>query len=139
MVNSENWLKQERAQRGLTTRALAARAGISAPRITQIEKGGEATRDMIERIVRALTLGDSDDRAYRSLLNAGMRAAFPRPEDASRSLSPAEALVRRTMDYQKEAQGGIVELTEAQVDALIDSLEKFAEFSVTQEAQKQPK
>ena len=134
-IERGNWLKQAREARGLTTRALAARAGISAPRITQIEKGGDCTRDMVERISRALTTEDADDHGYHALLNAGLKAAFPRPEDATASLSPAAALLRSTLAAQQAAENG-KELTETQIDALIDDLEKFAEFSVTRETRK---
>lgn len=76
------WLRKERLKRGLTIRALAERAGITHPRISQIESGDEATRDMVMRLVTALAGEHPDEHIYNSLLNAGLKAAFPRPEDA---------------------------------------------------------
>jgi len=132
------WLKTERLQRGLTIRELAARAGITHPRISQIEAGDEATRDMVERLVAALAGEGTDEHVYRSLLNAGLKAAFPRPEDGAETLSPAEALLRSTRAAQQAAESG-EGLTEDVMDNLIDQIERFAEFSVAQEAQRQSK
>jgi len=132
------WLYDARQERGLTMTALADRAGISHARIVQLEKGDAPTRDMAERLVAALAGEGADEHVYRALLNAGLKAAFPRPEDASETLSPAEALLRSTRAAQQAAESG-EGLTEAVMDNLIDQIEKFAEFSVAQEAQKQSK
>ncbi len=76
------WLYDARTERGLTMTVLADRAGISHARIVQLEKGDLPTRDMVERLVVGLLAKDSDEYVSRTLLNAGIKAAFPRPEDA---------------------------------------------------------
>lgn len=79
------WLYDARTNRGLTMTALADRAGISHARIVQLEKGNAPTRDMVERLVAALMGDDPEGHVFRALLNAGIKAAFPRPEDAEGS------------------------------------------------------
>ena len=69
------WLRTSRVSRGLTIRELAALAGISHPRISQIEGGDTATRDMIERLARALSPEGADEHTARALLNAGLKAS----------------------------------------------------------------
>jgi transcriptional regulator with XRE-family HTH domain len=70
------WLFNERRSRGLTMVVLAERAGISHPRIVQLEKGGTPSRNMVERLASALACPcagkESDGDA---LLNAGLKAA----------------------------------------------------------------
>jgi len=69
------WLRSARDARGMSVRALAERAGISHPRISQIEGGDSATRDMVERLATALSPGDEDSYTSQQLLNAGLKAA----------------------------------------------------------------
>lgn len=59
----------------MTIRALAARVGITHPRISQLENGDEASRDMVTRLAAALSGPDADERTATALLNAGLKAA----------------------------------------------------------------
>ncbi len=70
-----SWLRKVRAAQGLTMRDLAALAGTTHPRISQIENGDTPSRDMVERLARALSPDDADEHTARALLNAGLKAA----------------------------------------------------------------
>lgn len=73
--------------------------GVSHSRITQIEKGGPATPDMVERLARALSSGN--DHIFRALLNAGLKAGFPRPEDVEKDADPENPHIIYNEDYKK--------------------------------------
>ena len=55
------WLYEERSSRGLTMVVLAGRAGVSHPRIVQLEKGDSPSRDMVARLASGLSGDDPDE------------------------------------------------------------------------------
>ena len=69
------WLYEERSSRGLTMVVLAGRAGVSHPRIVQLEKGDSPSRDMVARLASGLSGDDPDEHTSAALLNAGLNAA----------------------------------------------------------------
>ena len=70
-----SWLTRTRKQRGLTMRSLGEAAEVSHVHISNIEHGGPFSRDMVERLARALSpLGAGEDEV-RTLTNAGLKAA----------------------------------------------------------------
>ena len=131
------WLFAELEHRGWERKTLAVKSGVGITTINQIIAGvRNPSREMVTRLVAALPKPIPGERASNTLLDKGLQAAGfapVLPRDAL--LPPAAALVRDKLAGISED----VELTEAQMDALIDDLEKFAEFSVAREAQKQSK
>lgn len=86
-----SWLREARAQRGLTAEALAEKAEVTQPMISNLERGmRNPSRDMVARLARGLVPEDADEHVAVALLNAGLRAAAFLPNDQSftRELSP---------------------------------------------------
>lgn len=70
------WIDENMKRRGIQSiRELAEIAGVSQPRITQIRKGDNASRDFLERLAHALSPKDADERTFRALLSTGLAAA----------------------------------------------------------------
>ena len=70
------WLRDRRKRRGLTVRALAEKAGVSHPRISQIEGGDTATSDMILRLAEALAPENASEDERQAIIQEGIGAAF---------------------------------------------------------------
>lgn len=76
------WLRDSRTRRGLTMEALAEIAETSQVAISNIERGNRnASRDMVEKLARALLPEDADEYTARALLSAGLKAAGFATED----------------------------------------------------------
>ena len=70
------WLRQARKARGWTMETLAVSADITQPYVSGLERGiRQPSRDMVERLARALSPKEVDDQRERMLLNAGLKAA----------------------------------------------------------------
>ncbi len=128
------FIRKSREDKGWTLKDLHEKSGIGYSYVSNIERGyinpkrGPVTPsdDVLTQI--AETLGVSAGKLH---------SVLGRDENAD-SASPAAALLRNTRAAQQAAEGG-EGLTEEVMDALIDQIERFAEFSVAQEAQKQGK
>ena len=70
------WLNQEREKRGLTMQAVADRADITQPFVSSLERDiRNPSREMVERLARALCQEDGDAGHFQRVLSAGLRAA----------------------------------------------------------------
>ena len=119
-----NWLILARRERGWSQTALADAASVSPAAISKIESGGAFSRDMVERLARALTPDEADEHVFRSLLNAGIRAAFPRPEDEGQTAPTPRDLTRSIIRQkgfdEQEFSGQEVDQIQSGVEALIE-------------------
>ena len=114
------WLRSARKRAGLTVRALAINAGISHPRISQIEAGDSASRDMIERLARGLTPPDADEHTAEHLLIAGLKAAgFALVQEITYELDP-DALALA------EGYNGLPDMARRIVDSAYKSASELA-------------
>jgi transcriptional regulator with XRE-family HTH domain len=107
------WLYGRRTARGLTMKALAEMAGVSHPRIVQIEKGGSATRDMIERLAGAMVHGAADAEERERLTNEGLAAGGFTPYRDPEPEIPGVELLREAGwseldDEQREILGSLI-------------------------------
>lgn len=71
-----HWLIDTMNERGWERKTLSINSGVGQSSISQIIGGLRApSRDMVERLARALSTDDADDRTARALLNVGLKAA----------------------------------------------------------------
>lgn len=78
--------------------AVADLADVTQPMVSNLERGTRnPSRDMVERLTRALLPDDADDHTARALLNAGLKAAGFATNEITYGLDP-DAL-RRAEQY----------------------------------------
>ncbi len=71
-----HWLKENRLKRGLTQEEVASAADVDTTYISKIELGKKSpSRKVVEKFALALASSEADEDSYRSLLNAGLKAA----------------------------------------------------------------
>ena len=76
------WLDAALQSKGWERKTLFAKAGVGQSSISQIMAGiRKPSRDMVERLARALSPDDADEYTARALLNSGLSAAGFRAED----------------------------------------------------------
>lgn len=111
------WLRVARGERGLTMEMLAERADTAAPVISNLERGTRnPSRDMVDRLAHALSPDDADERTFRALHTAGLKAAGFAAEGDSEG--PVETITR-------EAGYDPTELNDAEKDELHRGIRAF--------------
>ena len=123
------WLYEERNSRGLTMVVLAGRAGVSHPRIVQLEKGDTPSRDMVARLAAGLSANSADEHTTAATLNAGLRAAGFATTDEP-TTRPMMMFLEQKVRYS--ADGETRDLTPAEADQLVSELEELAALRIAQ-------
>lgn len=105
------WLLEEIEGRGWERKTLAIQSNVGITSVNQLVSGERSpSRDMIGRLVCALTPDRADEHLTRALLNAGLKAAGFAALDESLSEHPAISYLRRQPDPVKDRALRIMEV-----------------------------
>lgn len=106
------WTLTEIDARGWERKTLAVKSGVGITSVNQIVAGvRNPSRDMVERLARALAPEDADEHTARALLNAGLKAAGFAPADGpSAGEHPAQAYLRGLSDVDQDRALRVLEV-----------------------------
>ena len=114
--NFGQWFKEMRVSRGLTMEDVADRADSAQPVISNLERGARnPSRDMVERLTRALSNDDMSETSIKRFVDQGLIAAGFQPQSADSQID-----IERLRDAEMLAEAGYSELTDRDKQIVLD-------------------